>query len=258
MRKIELEEMKRLQIQILDYVDAFCHKHHITYSLSAGTLLGAVRHQGYIPWDDDIDIQLLRDDYERFITSWRSESHPYEFLHISTHPFLGVPFAKVSDPRTCVKEPGVKSVGVNIDVFPIDKVTNEQDFICRHAQVRRLYVDVWRKMREWSWRPNIIFWKVCAWFRTPQKDLLQLDQIAKAKNQEDAPLLFEMIGGRTFHTPWSKEAFSHTVEVTFEGRTYPAFVGYDEYLRAAYGDYMQLPPIEKRVTHHHVEAWWKD
>lgn len=258
MRKIELKELKELQMQILDYVDEFCNKRNIIYSLAAGTLLGAIRHQGYIPWDDDIDIQLTRDEYERFITLWNKEEHPF-VLHVpnSGDP-IGVPFGKISNPRTRIKEPGMSTIGINIDVIPIDKVINTEDFKMRHSKILQLYVSVWRKNRKWSWKPNVIFWKCIGLLRSPKSDLLRINEIAKAKNNEETEFLFEMIAGRTIHSPWSAKAFCKTIDVSFENRTYKAFIGYDEYLTAAYGNYMQLPPKEKQITHHRFEAWWKD
>ena len=73
MKEIQIEELRELQMQILDYIDSFCRSCGINYTISGGTLLGAVRHGGYIPWDDDIDIQMLRDDYVRFTQLWNEK-----------------------------------------------------------------------------------------------------------------------------------------------------------------------------------------
>lgn len=258
MKKIDINELKEIQMQILDYVDKFCQKYSIQYSLCAGTLLGAIRHKGYIPWDDDIDIQLVRNEYERFTALWNQEKHPYVFHNINSDSSVGVPFGKISDPHTIIIEPGLSPIGVNIDVIPIDKVIDEEDFNTRHNKVLDLYVRIWKKRRKWSWKPNVLFWKFYSLFDSAEADLHKINAIAKSRNDERGTMLFEMVGGRTVKRPWSSKAFKDTIDVQFENRTYKVFAGYDEYLTAAYGDYMKLPPEEKQISHHDFEAWWKD
>ena len=104
MREIGIEELKEIQINILDYVDDFCKRHHIKYFLSGGTLIGAVRHKGYIPWDDDIDICMLRSDWERFVELFSKEKNTdYRvYSHLIEKSFV-FPYAKVSYEKTILK-----------------------------------------------------------------------------------------------------------------------------------------------------------
>ena len=134
MKKIETEELKRIQVDILKDIHEFCSINNIHYSLAYGTLLGAIRHQGYIPWDDDIDIMMLRSDYEKFIHTF-----PGSFKHLSIcAPELDLnyyaPYANVWDNRTILDE-GInnadhrgKTIGIKIDVFPIDKTSSSRLF----------------------------------------------------------------------------------------------------------------------------------
>ena len=140
MRAISQEELKELQMGILDYVDAFCKENDIKYTLSGGTLLGAVRHGGYIPWDDDIDIQMLRDEYNRFTDIWNrtKDKHPYEFVSIESGNGIGYVFGKIHNPKTITYVRGLKRTGVYIDVFPVDKVIDEKDFRRRRNIIMKL------------------------------------------------------------------------------------------------------------------------
>ena len=137
-RKVTLEEMRDLQLAMMDKIHEFCVERGIRYSLGGGTLLGAVRHKGYIPWDDDIDIMLPRPDYERFLKEFDGVYPNFKVLHLNndrTYPYL---FAKVYDSRTLLVECRA-TMGVYIDVFPIDglplkaelpKYMRTLDFLC--------------------------------------------------------------------------------------------------------------------------------
>ena len=129
MVELTLDELKATQLKIMDYVDAFCRENGIKYSLDGGTLLGAIRHKGFIPWDDDIDILMTRDEYNRFTEKWNSTSeHPYVLSNEETGNSYGYPFGKVHDPKTVTFVGPIERTGVFIDVFPIDKVIDDNDF----------------------------------------------------------------------------------------------------------------------------------
>ena len=119
-RTIDLDEMKRIQLEILDDVHAFCVTHGIRYSLCGGTLLGAIRHKGYIPWDDDIDIMMPRKDYERFLQSYKSTQN--KVLDLRTVPTTVELCTKVCREGTFMADRllGRTLWGINIDIFPID------------------------------------------------------------------------------------------------------------------------------------------
>ena len=138
MRKIEIEELKKLELDILDFFVDICNKNQLTYFLSGGTLLGAIRHKGFIPWDDDIDVMMPRKDYEKLIKIFPEHDY-YKFLyHGNTHNYPKV-FGTINDMRTRKPEANIRKkcrniLGVNIDVFPIDTLPNSREDIHQYYQ----------------------------------------------------------------------------------------------------------------------------
>lgn len=130
MKEIDITELKRIQVDILKHVDEFCREKGIKYSLYAGTLLGAVRHRGFIPWDDDIDIMMKRSDYERFFKEYSKEDHSnYQAQEFRFDTNYHYPFGKVTDTRTILREEVLdpyENLGVYIDVFPIENLPNNK------------------------------------------------------------------------------------------------------------------------------------
>ena len=126
MRKItDIHELRQIQMGILDEVHQYCEAHGLRYFLSSGTLIGAVRHKGYIPWDDDIDIYMPRKDYEQFLREFKG-SEQFKLLNPAKEPHYYYTFAKVVDLRTRMVEDETEGfeIGVFMDIFPVDYVTD--------------------------------------------------------------------------------------------------------------------------------------
>ena len=265
LKEITSDELKQIQIEILDYVDDFCQKHNIMYSLACGTLLGAIRHKGFIPWDDDIDIQMLRPDYERFIKLIRNENHKLYAVKTFDDK-LEISFAKIIATNTTLIETYSHSTfGVYIDVFPIDGVTDLKDFKIRHKQVMREYYKYGVIRSYFSSRKTIkskiklAVLKALFCTVSVKNIITRIKAIAIKKDIKECDYLFEMVAGRTYKSPFPKKAFSNTIRVPFENKFYPVLIGYDEYLRACYGnDYMKLPPKNKQISHHDFKAYWNE
>ena len=126
MRQISADELKEIQLNLLNNIDHFCKSNGIQYFLAYGTLIGAIRHDGFIPWDDDIDIAMPRPDYDRFIKKFNAYSKDYQVEDYSITDNYPTPFAKVIDTRTEMRMTlyNQRSSGVYIDVFPIDGIGN--------------------------------------------------------------------------------------------------------------------------------------
>ena len=264
MKEIGIDELRELQMKILDYVDSFCRKNNIRYTISGGTLLGAVRHGGYIPWDDDIDIQMLRSEYDHFTELWNEtkNKHPYELVSIESGNSMGYPFGKIHNPKTITYLYGVKRTGVFIDVFPLDDVIDDTDFAARREIIKTL-----KKKERWSFLMTTskttlsgLYRYIKGFFITKGKHRMyyacKINDIAKCKNDLDGKFVFEMVAGLKCKQPMKKTIFDEYDDIKFENRKYMAVKEYDTYLTATFGDYMQLPPIEKQVSDHGFEAYW--
>ena len=265
-KRLSLEELRQHQIGILDAVASFCDQNEIRYYLSGGTLLGAVRHRGYIPWDDDIDICMMRADYERFIRAFNNANERYKVYSIENNPGFMREYGKVLDTHTVLYEPDEngQKLCVNIDLFindpapADDKILNEM--YDRRDSLRRRKI-----LREQSKHQRVtgfhsLWYFIRGVFRRMVPERFYVTQLVKNAKRFDDPES-EYIGdfcGYYHGQPRVKvrrELFGEAVPVEFEGKKYKAPVEYDAWLKALYGDYMTLPPVEQRVSHHSFVAY---
>lgn len=266
MRIINLEELKNIQLQILDTVHRYCLENNITYFLSSGTLIGAVRHKGYIPWDDDIDIYMLRPDYERFVSSFNQNNDLYRVVSLRTNKDCTFAYAKVERTDTKIVETvdNPMEIGVNIDVFPIDGVPDDlkkrKEYFSKLQRQRNnmLLKDISIDFLHRGFLKNLILsvGKLLLSFRTLPQLAAGLDN-AINKDDNNTKYVCNVILGNGFGSEFSRDAIRDSLDIEFEGNFYKTMIGYDEYLTKTYGDYMQLPPVEKRVSTHTFKAWWK-
>ena len=263
MNIISTEELKEIQLGILDYVHQFCIDNHIKYWLDCGTLLGAVRHKGYIPWDDDVDIGMLRVDFERFRSIFEDPNGRYHFIcGDNDSTFFGA-HGKVLDTSTVLYEPdlnGYKSC-VNIDVFVYDNAPDNDKEFKKMYDKRDLYrtCTVFQKMPGITKNDTIVrkcvknmLHVILAFFPDGYFLRKMIDNCKKYKD-----ISTKRVGNFTSYsrTYCSTSAFLSTTFVQFEGKEYFAPVGYDEWLKSLYGNYMKLPPAEKQVSHHEFIAF---
>lgn len=269
MKEATTEDVKKVLLAIMDSIDSFCRENGIVYYLYYGSLLGAVRHQGFIPWDDDMDIAMPRADYERFIRLFNQKTAGrYRTVSIDDETKYCYAFAKVIDTGTLLVEETAERIemGIYVDVFPIDVVpadpARQQKLL---AQTKR-YIDLFNA-KIIPVRRGRCFWKngllVLAHVVLSG---IKLESIARKivslnASYADWPgekcaanMTLLVYGGREVVDPeWLRDA----LDTPFEGRTYRIPAGYDSVLRKLYGNYMELPPVEKRVTHHHYKAYMK-
>ena len=268
-KEIDIAHLKELQMQVMDFVDGFCRSNHIKYFITAGTLIGALRHKGYIPWDDDIDIVMLRDDYEKFISMFRDYSRRYKVYSIETDDNCHYAYAKVYDDETIFIEgherEGDKLIGVNVDVFPLDYGTDD-------------YNEAVRLKKRIKWIDDIVTVKRIA---PKDRGLIKnfslhvlkaicsiipfswcIKRIDRMARRFEADINSRYVVNAVIYAKGERERlerkwFNESIEVSFEGRRYLAPVGADQYMRRLFGDYMKLPPEDKRISHHLFRAYFK-
>lgn len=240
------------QVEILDAIDAICRRHAIEYWLDAGTLLGAVRHGGFIPWDDDIDIAMRAEDVERFVAVAPDELPEDLFVQTPENEPTKEPLVKVRCLNSFFVEGGdnfaqAYDKGVFVDIFPYVAFPNvSEGFIRRttrtmsrsRAILHKAHYYSWRAVAEWAWFGGQYLWTRLVW---------------SAANVLFPPSRGERTGYRAINNGCGNSHLRRTVwplsTVEFEGKTYPAPGNIDVYLRDLFGDYMQVPPPEKRIIH---------
>ena len=263
----DIHEIQKIGFDILCDVDKFCHEHGIRYFLCGGTLLGAIRHKGFIPWDDDIDIGMLRPDYNRFLKEYTSPDNTLVWHGNDSTCFY--PFAKLFNANTLLLDNDFQNhrIGVYIDVFPFDEVDDNPRIWNR--SVRRMEwinkIHALRNIRLFR-RGRPLLNQLIVFLRAPLRLFPNRMLLAWHDRQNSRPpktnarkiacfSTTNVYGVKDVHP---QEAFDEMVPVTFEGRVFPAPKGWHDYLSDLYGDFMKLPPKEKQVSLHNFRAWWKD
>lgn len=261
MRTIVLDELKTIQLDLLQKTVEFCEKNSLRYFLCGGTLIGAIRHKGYIPWDDDIDIAMPRPDYDQFVKTFNQSENYYQVVNLETSSDYEYSFAKVHDSRTILQELHYKETafGVYIDVFPADGVKNMTQI--RKIMILHKFLNTKRAnfyKRTISKKIINSFGKFLLLPFSARRIALWMDNEARKYAFGSVPMAGVIANPLGIGEMVDKSVFDSDIYKEFEGREYRVPVGYDTWLRSIYGDYMQLPPEEHRVTHHTFEAWWKD
>ena len=255
-----------VQTDILVAFVNFCNENNLYYTLDSGTLLGAIRHKGFIPWDDDIDVAMPRPDYEKFIElSKKKQISPnMEVLSYklgnSTYPFI-----KIIDNRTEVEEKFVSNtkIGVWIDVFPLDGKFENKFFNSIHyfsARTIRKMIEI--KRNDFGSGTTIIkqilkslmypFTKIFSF----EFLCILIDKVCCIKAYSKSNYIGDVMWG-CYKNRMQRKNYEKSINAEFEGYFFKIPSNYDEYMKNVYGDYMQLPSEEERICHD-FKAWRKE
>lgn len=261
MKQLTLEERKQISLEILLEINSICEKHHIPFFLAYGSLLGAVRHKGYIPWDDDIDIWVPSMSYKDFLKAMQEESK-YEILDWRNKKNAwNDAFTKISDSRTVVtRRDGKPSPyrGVSVDVFPLMPIGDSKwirDVMKSNRMIQRLIAFRFGLFLD---SPLSIVRKLgCSFLLWLHKDEVYWNQrIETAVDSiHDATIYGCPISIYGIRDSFRRECFEETIILSFEGYSFPAPVQYDEVLRKLYHDYMTPP--DEQVSNHDVVVSWR-
>ncbi|MBE6952368.1 MAG: hypothetical protein E7452_02305 [Ruminococcaceae bacterium] len=265
MKELTLPELKEIEFDILKVFDAFCKEHNIKYFLAYGTLLGAIRYKKFIPWDDDVDVLVPREDYDRILTLFQDDDR-YNLFAYEKNQDYRFPFAKLCDMTTRKVEFNLDNgveLGVDMDIFPLDYWDNDVE----KAKQEAVYIS--RAMRALSWsklaksstanpikrfvkRMMIAFYKIRGSEHYVKKILTASNKPEQKGSQFVGAKSWCVYGARGIIPA---EAFADSVDIEFEGQMFPAPIGWDQYLTCLYGDYLPEPPKEKQKTHHSFKAY---
>lgn len=263
----ELRKLQLVEVEILDEIVRLCNKHNLQYFLMAGTCLGAIRHSGFIPWDDDIDIAMPREDYEKFLDIALDELDKKYFLqYYKTDKDYYLGFAKVRKNNTTFVTEGFDKKkghqGFFVDIFPIDYNTNADSKILKlEVSLARCIIETlkykngnlyFKHLR----RPWLSILFIPFTNRMLQRIVNWLYKLNNKKEHKYAAIYSNIYHYRKDIYPFDKVFPGKNV--TFEGKEYTVYQDYDFYLTQLYGDYMTIPKKENRVAHKSLKLFFDE
>lgn len=273
MEELTLRQMQEGALNILKKLDGICREQGLRYFLFYGTLIGAVRHKGFIPWDDDLDVAMPRPDFDKLVAycrRHRQELQPMRLMTVDDNPKYVYPIARFSDTRYRVKYQGIRDYGLGlfVDIYPLDGCGDTEE-----------------EARAWVQQPlrDEKFINCCAaerftpsrrgWLHTPAKlaghlwaklhgsayFIHRIEAWARQKDYEKCRYVSCTVWGTTrWKNVYLREDLEKTVYVPFEDGEFPIPAGYERMLRHTYGDYMTPPPPEQRIGQHFYTVWPKE
>lgn len=256
----QLRQLQMVQLEILKVIDRLCREHGIAYSLYAGTLLGAIRHKGFIPWDDDLDICMSREEYDRFLQAWEVEQPAgYLLQNKENTPSFTQSFTKIRKEHTCFLqydwERGRYHTGIFVDVFPIDRLPEKP---------------MEKKLFQWTCLKYLLFTRE---FVPPNGSAIQKmvsrflltivpqrrragcrNQLLKRIKKYDGKTDLLCVGTETMREvkrDLPAEFVTQFIDLPFEDGGFMCSAVWEQYLIAEFDDYMQFPPESEQTWKHH-------
>lgn len=257
-----MTEMQNRLVAVFDWFHKFCVEHNLRYYMLGGTMLGAVRHQGFIPWDDDIDVGMPRKDYEKFLVLTKNKKYGNFVVEgidtVENDFFYG--YAKIYDTKSTLIENNRYRIkrGLFVDVFPLDGVSNEKNDTDRYVDAIYARYNLlvartcaFRKERKWYKNVFVFVARLIPNFIIDNKKLmLSIDDMCRQRDYDDCSIVGNLYGAWGKKEVMEKDIFGNPSIYKFEGIEVYGAEDYERYLTRLYGNWRQLPPKEKQVTHH--------
>lgn len=262
MIKIDIDEIREREMQILDFFDSLCTQYNLQYSIAGGTLLGAIRHKGYIPWDDDIDVFMYRNEYERLLDILRENT----FMFKPLIPFVNGnynTFLKIIDPSTVAVqtdyETNIPGLGIWIDILPLDSIPDNEKEKSNLFRRKKF----WHRIRNAGLykKPKTVqqlpFWLLSKVY-CPAKAAEKMNRICRKYENTITKKIGLLVYESNNSFIYERSKLDAYERIPFENREYNAYKEYNYVLTESYGDYMKLPPIEEQIGKHFIDAWKKE
>lgn len=265
MKKIELEEQKIILLDILKYIDDICRANSLKYSLIGGSLIGAVRHQGIIPWDDDIDIIMTYSDRQKLLKILKSENHKYYKIVDENNSLY--PFPKLVDTRTLIIENEIKKIdnyGIYVDIFSYYNMPNNS-FI-RFIHFKR--IEILKKFITGALINDEVYLKEKNILKRIRNNISRKIGIEKINNKYKEELnKYNNKNAKYVASDWPAYGYKHEIQnrkdieriidCNFNNQKSMIYQNYDNILRVTFDDYMTPPPPKKQITNHNTEVYWR-
>lgn len=260
------KEFKEVLINMLSYFNKYCKKNNIKFFLMYGSLLGAARHKGIIPWDDDIDLVIPRPDYTKLIKKFNNESERYKIVSTETYPEYTAPLAKIIDTKTILRQHyGYKEkveLGIYIDLFVYDGLPDDEIERKNHVKKALDLANKWgHANHEFYYKGDSFFKNLARWIWYAPTNILGYKHMLKVISKNALKYDYENSNyiGNLLYVVTPREVYPksyfETDYLEFEKMKCPVPKEYEKILTQHYGDWKKLPPEEKRVTHHDYDCY---
>lgn len=271
MKTIDLCEMQQIELNLLMELDKICKKYALRYYMDGGTLLGAMCYEGFIPWDDDIDIKMPRPDYEKLLTL-QEEFPEHIRLDVPSKEHCEYLMLKLVDDRTVLREENdasVKTTGVYLDVFPMDGHPDDVDECESHLRklqrlnsLFHLSLNYFKAMKESTSLVSRLKGNLYSKIYSPWKLYQKLTRLAKKYDYDSAEYVGLLVEGNVIKERFHKEWLEPEFELEFEGHMFSAPSGYKIHMEIFYGSHITKPEyyhnLPMIMPNHHHEVYWKE
>ena len=262
-RRMTTAEQKQVMLGLLKYVDKICRDNNIKYSLIGGSLIGAIRHQGFIPWDDDIDIILMPKEHKKLIKILKKDdNNKYKLLLPEESTSYKYPFLKLIDMRTVLEETkyvDVEDYGVYLDIFSYHYVSNNRFMrvlhYCGQVFIKKLFSLAARNPKNERNILKKILFLPC---RLVPASLIKKKYVEYCTNDNFTEYVLSNwpVYGFNKEIQMAKNVKEY-MNIKFENIDSMIFKNYDKILTTTFGNYMTLPPEKDRVSNHNIRIWWR-